>query len=72
MGLERDSLHFLSNIAGNPSGPPAELLLNLSIAFSMSTWEVHVSWLKSCGHSPFTVAAPTLWNRLPLILETSL
>ena len=23
MGLERDSLHFLSNIAGKPSGPPA-------------------------------------------------
>ena len=36
MGLERDSLHFLSNIAENPSEPPAELLLNLSIA--LSTW----------------------------------
>ena len=29
---------FFSNIAGNPSGPPAALVPNLSIAFSISLY----------------------------------
>ena len=37
---------LFSNIAGNPSGPTAELVPNLSIAFSMSLYVniMSVSW----------------------------
>ena len=37
-GLESADLNFFNNIAGNPSGPEAELVPSLSIAFSMSLY----------------------------------
>ena len=44
--LDSVNLHFFSNIAGNPSGPPAALVPKLSVAFSISLYVniMLVSW----------------------------
>ena len=35
-------------------------------------WQVPVSRLKSYGYCAFSVAAPTLWNRLPADIRDAL